>query len=225
MTYKNNLEIELNRVKEKIRIKFSEMLECLKKREDKLINEIDKILVVYHSYRYEGEKRYLEDMRTMLKNQLEASTSIKSFQLFLLQQTETQINAISIPTEPKMVSFECDNSNIVEELSGLGKLIEKVVSIDYSCKLKPLLSMCEIRNGKEQLCNSHGLCVDNTNGNIYVADQLNNCIKVFSSCGEFLFKFGDTGEEGKMSFPRGLALWGDRIVITQNCLYGKPCQI
>ena len=103
----------------------------------------------------------------------------KSFQQDLLQQIQTQINAISIPPEPKMVSFECDNSNIMEELSGLGKLIEKVVYIDYSCKLKPLLSMCEIGNAKEQLCNSHGLCVDNTNGNIYVADQLkllNNCI-------------------------------------------------
>ena len=42
-----------------------------------------------------------------------------------------------------MVSFECNNSNIMEELSGLGKLVEKVVSIDYSCKLKLLLSMCE----------------------------------------------------------------------------------
>ena len=230
MACKDNFEMELNRVKEKIRIKFSEMLECLKKREDKLINEIDKILVVYHSYRYEGEKlkqekRDLEDMRTMLKNQLEASTSKKEFQQDFLQRTESQISAISIPTEPKMVSFECDNSNIMEKLSGLGKLIEKVVSIDYSCKLKPLLSMCEIGNGKEQLCNSHGLCVDNTNGNIYVADQLNNCIKVFSSCGEFLFKFGDTGDEGKMSFPRGLAICGDRIVITQNCLYGKPSLI
>ena len=28
-----------------------------------------------------------------------------------------------------------------------------------------------------------------------------------------------------MSFPRGLAIWGDRIVITQNCLYGKPSLI
>ena len=161
----------------------------------------------------------------MLKKQLEDSTSKKSFQQDLVQQTETQLNAISIPTEPKMVSFECDNSNIMEELSGLGKLIEKVVSIDYSCKLKPLLSMCENGDGKEQLCNSHGLCVDNTNENIYVADQLNNCIKVFSSCGEFLFKFGDTDDEGKMSCPRGLAIWGDRIVITQNCLYGKPSLI
>ena len=74
-------------------------------------------------------------MRTILKKQLEASTSVKSFQQDILQQTQTQINTISIPTEPKMVSFECDNSNIMEEMSGLGKLIEKVVSIDYSCKL------------------------------------------------------------------------------------------
>ena len=49
-----------------------------------------------------------------------------------------------------MVSFECDNSNIMEELSGLGKLIEKVVSIDYSCKLKPLLSMCGKEMGKNR---------------------------------------------------------------------------
>ena len=104
-----------------------------------------------------------------------------------------------------MVSFECDNSNIMEELSGLGKLVQKVVSIDYSCKLKPLLSMCEIGNAKEQLCNSHGLCVDNNNGNIYVADQLNNCVLCF-----FLFKFGDTDDEGFLYGEPSLILVYDK---------------
>ena len=101
--------------------------------------------------------------------------------------------------------------NVTEELGRFGKLVQKVVSIDYNSKLKPLLSMCEIGNEKEQLCNSDGSCVDSTNGNIYVADHLNNCIKAFSSCGEFLFKFGDTDDEGKMSCLGGL-LFGEIVL-------------
>ena len=230
MAFKDNFEMELNRVKEKIRMKFSELFECLKYREQNLIDQVDNIILNYHTYRYEGgqlmqSKRELVEMRAMLLKQLDASSGTKSFQQNLLEQTEAQINAIVIPTEPRMVSFECQSIKVMDEISELGKLVERVVAIDYSCKIKPFLSVCEIGHAEEQLSSSHGLCVDSVSGNIYVADQLNNCIKVFNHLGEFKFKFGDTDNERRMSYPRGVAICGERIVITQNCLYGKPSLI
>ena len=41
-------------------------------------------------------------------------------------------------------------------------------------------------------------------------------MKVFDSTGKYLFKFGDNEGEGKMYHPRGVAICGDRILITQS---------
>ena len=68
----------------------------------------------------------------------------------------------------------------------------------------------------EQLNNPQGVRVDNKSGNIYISDCSNNCVKVFDSTGKYLFKFGDKEGEGKMYLPQGVAICGDRILITQD---------
>ena len=68
----------------------------------------------------------------------------------------------------------------------------------------------------EQLNYPEGVTVDNTTGNIYIAAYSNNCVKVFDSTGKCLFKFGDKEGEGKMCHPRGVAICGERILITQG---------
>ena len=116
-----------------------------------------------------------------------------------------------------MVSFECDNNKMLAELNNLGKLVEKVRSgIEYKSKKQPLVSVCERGKGMEQLNNPLGVTVDIETGNIYIADQFNNCVKVFDSTGKYLFKFGDNEDEGEMYLPLSVAICGDRILISQN---------
>ena len=119
-----------------------------------------------------------------------------------------------------MVSFECDSIKMLAELNKLGKLVEKVrIGIDYKSMKQPLVSVCEKGNGMEQLNNPLGVTVDNKTGNIYVADQSNYCLKVFDCTGKYLFKFGDNEGEGKMCSPMGVAIYGDRILITEySCI-------
>ena len=52
----DNYELELSRVREKIKTKFVELIDCLKARESKLLRELDNILASYLSYRSELEK-------------------------------------------------------------------------------------------------------------------------------------------------------------------------
>ena len=52
----DNYELELSRVKEKIKTKFVELIDCLKARESELLRELDNILTPYLSYRSELEK-------------------------------------------------------------------------------------------------------------------------------------------------------------------------
>ena len=221
----DNYELELNRMRENIKTKFVELIDCLKARERELLRELDNILASYLSYKSELEKviekkMEFKEMIIFHQNKLQSS-HLKSFQENIISQLNTGLESIKTPIEPKMVSFEFDSNKMVAELNKLGKLVEKVrTGIDYKSKKQPLVSVCEKGKGIEQLNNPLGVTVDNTTGNIYVADHYNNCVKVFDSTGKYLFKFGDNEGDGKMKWPKGVAICGDKILITQgnNCI-------
>ena len=217
----NNCLLELSRVREKIKSKFVELIDSLKARESELLRELDNILASYLSYRSElekvNEKRIaLEATKEFHQNQIPTSP-IESFHENVITQVNIELKSIETPTEPKMVTFECDSNKMLAELNKSGKLVEKVRSgIDYENKKQPLVSVCLKGKGKEQLNNPDGVTVDNITGNIYIADCFNNCVKVFDSTGKCLYKFGDKEGEGEMCYPRGVAICGDRILITQE---------
>ena len=222
---KDNNELELSRLREKIKTKFVELSDSLKARESELLRELDNILASYLSYKSELEKVNekkiaLERTKIFHQNELQISPN-KSVHEDGIARVNTELNSIKTPIEPKMISFECDSNKMLAGLNKLGKLVEKVrTGIDYKSKKQPLVSVCEKGKGMEQLNNPLGVTVDNKTGNIYIADNSNNCVKVFDSTGKYLFKFGDIEGEGKMYLPKGVAICGDRILITQgnNCI-------
>ena len=217
---KDNYELELSRVRENIKTKFVELIDCLKARESELLRDLDNILASYLSYRSElekvnEEKMEFKEMIIFHQNKLQSS-HLKAVQENIITQLNTGLKSIETPIEPKMVSFECYSNKVLAELSKLGKFVEKVGSgIDYKSKKEPLVSVCKKGNGMEQLSNPLGVTFDIKTGNIYIADQSNNCVKVFDSTGKYLFKFVDNKGEGKMCYPRGVAIYEDRILITR----------
>ena len=221
----DNYELELSRMRVNIKTKFVELIDCLKARESELLRELDNILASYLSYKSELEKvnekkRDLEKTKVYHQNEI-SSSHIKSIHESFISQLNTDLKLIKTPIEPKMVSFECDSIKMLAELNKLCKLVEKVRSgFDYKSKKQPLVTVCEKGKGMEQLNNPLGVTVDNKTGNIYVADHYNNCVKVFDSTGKYFFKFGDNDDKGKMCSPIGVAICGDRILITQdnNCI-------
>ena len=169
----DNYELELCRVREKIKSKFVELIDCLKARESKLLRELDNILTSYLSYRSELEKVNekkiaLEATKTFHQNKL-PNSPIKSIHENFLAQVNRELESIETPKEPKMVNFECDSNKMLAELNNLCKLVEKVSGIDYNSKKQPLVSVCEKGKGMEQLNNPRGVAVDNETGNIYIA--------------------------------------------------------
>ena len=216
----DNYELELNRVRDKIKTKFVELIDCLKARENELLRELDNILASYLSCRSELEKvkekkLAFERTKSLHQNELQNSP-IKSFHENVISQVNTELKSIETPIEPKIVSFECDSNKMLADLNSLGNLVEKVRSeIDYKNKKQPLVSVCEKGKEMEQLYWSHGVTVDYKTGNIYIADTNNNCVKVFDTTGKYLFKFGDNEDEGKMYQPLSVAICGDIILISQ----------
>ena len=119
-----------------------------------------------------------------------------------------------------MVCFECDSNKILAELNNLGRLVEKVRSeIDYKSKEQPLVSVCEKGKGMEQLNYPLGVTVDNKTGKLYIADHNDDYVKVFDKTGKYLFKFGNNEDEGKILSPKGVSIYGDRVIISHsNCI-------
>ena len=218
----DNHLLELKRVREKIKAKFAELADCLKARENQLLLDLDNVIASYLSFRTEldkvNERRGgLETTKVFLQNQLLASPTNSTINESIISQIITELEGIKSPTEPKMLFFECDSNRMLAELNKLGKLVEKVrIGIDYKSKKQPLVSVCGKGKGIEQRCNPIGITVVNTTGNIYVADLDNSCVKVFDSNGKYLFQFDDS----KGGNPRGIAIYGDRVVVTQstNCV-------
>ena len=220
----DNYELELSRLRENIKTIFVELIDSLKARESELLRELDNILASYLSYKSELEKVNekkiaLERTKSMLQNEL-PNSPIKSVHEDFIARVNTELKSIKTPKEPGTFTFECDSNKMLAELNKLGKLVEKVGSgIDYKSKKHPLVSVCDKGKGMEQLNNPLGVTVDDTTGNIYIADQWNNCVKVFDSTGKYLFKFGDNKGEGKMYYLLGVAICGVRILITQGNNY------
>ena len=208
----DNYELELSRVREKIKTKFVELIDCLKARENELLRELDNILASYLSYRNE-KKTALERTKIFVQKEL-PNSPVKSVHGDFIARVNTELKSIKTPIEPKMVNFECDNNEMLAKLNNLGKLVEKVSGIDYQSKKQPLVSVCEKGKGIEQLDLPLGITVDIITGNIYIADQFNNCVKVFDKTRKYLFKFGNNEGEGKMQYPRGVAICGDRVIIS-----------
>ncbi|KAI6656268.1 Cell surface protein [Oopsacas minuta] len=94
--------------------------------------------------------------------------------------------------------------------------LERIFSVDYKSKIQPIVSVCKWGRGLKNLNNPNGVTIDNSTGEIYVADSGNNCVKVFDCNGQIMFKFGDDEGEGEMNGPIGLAISRDRILISQS---------
>ena len=54
---------------------------------------------------------------------------------------------------------------------------------------------------------------------IYVADTVNDCVKVFDNTGKYLSRIGDSTGDGKMNYPHSLAIYENRILISHGIHY------
>ena len=216
----DNYELELNRVRNKIITTFHELTECLKKREQELLKELDVILACYHSYKLESDKMKekkiaLQHTKSLISQQSNLSP-IQNVHEDLIARLNTELETIAIPNQPQMMYFVC-NTNILDEVKKLGELIERErTEVDYKSKINPVVSVCDHGYGLNNLNGPQSVTVDDTTGNIFVADTYNNCVKVFDDSGKIIYKFGDGKGERKMYWPRGLSIHGNDIVISQS---------
>ena len=220
----DNFILELNREKDKVRTRFIELREILTETEKKLMKALNDILSSYNSYQTEvkrmNEQRLeLENIRNAQMTAVPTLPAVRTFHEKFLQDLNEQLKQLRTPVKPKLVSFVCDKEKLLIEVNELCKLVERVSEIEYKSKTQSIISVCDKGTDNEQLSYPCGVTVNHNTGNIYVADLCNHCVKVFNNTAKYLSKFGDGKGEGKMSYPRGLLIRGDRVFVSHsNCI-------
>ncbi|KAI6648002.1 NHL repeat containing protein [Oopsacas minuta] len=117
------------------------------------------------------------------------------------------------------------STEIISELD-LKRDRENVKSrVDYKSKIQPPLSVCVGGRGMDRVFDPHGVTVDNSTGDIYVAEFNNDCIKVFDSNCKYIFQFGGKVGEGKICYPRCLVIYRDILYISQGPYVSSFCII
>ena len=217
----DNYVLELSCVKNNIITTFREFSKCLKERQQVLLKELDDILACYHSYKLQIEKMRekktaLEHTKSFIAQQPNLSP-IQNIHEEFMARLNTELEAIEIPKQPQMRYFVCNNNILLDEVKKLGELVERELTskVDYKSKINPVVSVCSGGNRMDDLFGPRAVVVDNTTGNIFVADTLNNCVKVFDDFGKIMYKFGDVKGEGKMCEPQGISIYGNNILVSQ----------
>ena len=126
----DNRELELSRVRENIKRTFVEFTDCLKARESELWRELDNILASYLSYRSElekvnGKRIALDATKEFLQNQVPTSP-IQSVHEEFIARVTSDLKSMETPTEPNMVTFDCDSNRMLAEFHKLGRLVREI---------------------------------------------------------------------------------------------------
>ena len=217
----DNFELELSRVRENILKKFRELSDFLNDRKTRLLTQLHTVQTSYNSYKQESvklseKKSNLRRTKSFLEEEL-TDNSVRCMHDEFISRINTKLDTMHLPQQPHMVSFLSDNHNLLTEINKFGRLVEaEIGEIEYKSKTRPVISVSEDESGYGQLQDPISVTVSSATRNIFVADCSNNCVEVFDSTAKYLFQFGDDEGEGEMNFPRGLAIYEDRILISQG---------
>ena len=216
---RDSFEDEVVEIRNMIESRFSEISVALTTRKNKLLQELEEI---FNKYKQENNKRKeeiseLEKGLKLIQDNFK-STNLKEFQseiVFSFQQKQKAIeselkvnNSVSIEFDNTLLGMIDEFGKIRVDLSNDSSL----PVVQYTGKLRPVVSVGIQGNGRGEFKNPWGVVVEHKSENIYVADQSNNRVQVFSREAKYLFEFGSD----KMNYPLCIAIYKDRVFVTQS---------
>ena len=118
------------------------------------------------------------------------------------KKRETQLN---IPVEVQF-QLKCVTRELERSISCLGEIVELPVYV-------PHYAMCHtpvVATGKEGRARPSGVAIHDETHQIFVANQWDHRVEIFSQTGEFLYQLG----VGRLSVPCGIAIHGDTLYVS-----------
>ena len=220
----DDFEVQISKVQKEIETHFCQLIDCLKERKRKLLNELEEIL---NSHKRERDKHKqplteLEQMLQCTKDKMK-SEILQDFQSSFIEQLSEKRKEFESQFECKHISLDFDKT-ILELAGTIGRLtvtnstsvVSSLPVVDYERKVTPVLSIGGTSGGKEgQFYHPSGVGMHYQTGNIFVADQSNHRVQVFDKDGKYLYKFGDRDGAGKMNTPLFIAFYKNKVFVSQ----------
>ena len=211
-------EDSIERVKEEIRIKFAELLECVQGREAALLAELDDFCNVRRRQleEFQGRKRELEDMRNQNKSNLNYA-EFRTMQQEFMRKVEDKIVESEYQFS-SFVHFDWSSKSILGEVAELGKLllVDKCTltpKVEYRDKLLVTSKRCMVGNREGELEGTCVVCIDPKSSNLLISEKKNNRVQKFDRNGIYLSTLGEN--ERRMHAPDGIAVCEDRVYVSQ----------
>ena len=225
---KQDFSKQISETRKSIKDRFKKSHEALVARENILLSRVDSI---EHEY----------NQKIQLQNELNQSLSeaksynpekLKEYQLTKIRESiithiDNKLTELTADTDTN-IEFVWDNLFETDiEQQGSIKLNDqtnksptrtfspqvKPVVPDYKTKQLPIAYRCKKSPG--ELNYPRCMSIHYKSGNIYMAEEGNNRVQVFSYNGDYLFMFSE-----KMNNPRGICVFQNTVFVTQ---WGGDC--
>ena len=123
------------------------------------------------------------------------------------KKRESQLN---IPVEVQF-QLKCVTRELERSISRLGEIVELPVYVPhYATCHTSVVATGKRGRAPGELNYPHGVAIDEETHQIFVVNQLNNRVEIFSETGEFLYQLG----VGQLSDPWGIAIHGDSVYVS-----------
>ena len=225
---KQDFSKQINETRKSIKNRFKKSHEALVARENILLARVDSIEREYN------QKIQLQNELTqsLSKTKSFVNENLKPNQLTkiregIITQIDNQLTELTAETDTN-IEFVWDNlfETDIEQLGSI-KLNDqmnisptrtfspqvKPVVPDYKTKHLPTAYRCKKYSDKKSpggLKIPRCMSIHYKSGNIYIADEYNNRVQVFSYNGDYLFMFSE-----KMNHPRGICVFQNTVFVTQ----------
>ena len=212
---------QLNQIKTRIETYFKLLVDCLKERENQLLSELEEI----SSSHKDAHQQSLSEIEIMLKQTQENihSNFLKGTQFGIVKMLQQQKGEIESKLNSRNILFDFDDT-LLDKIKRFGSInltvdISQSTSlpiVDYADKVSPVVSVGGTGRNDAQFNLPWGLSVDYTTDNIYVVDQCNYRMQVFTREGKYLFKFGYKDGVGKMKLVPCVTISKRLVFVSEN---------
>ena len=216
-----SFEAQITRISAVIKSRVNALVDRLREREKSLLKELEEILSKYNQEK-EREAQSASELKKLIDFTQENITSeiLRVCQDAIVETAKKRLKEIESELSSKHISFDSD-STLLDKISRFGEITvcnsigSCLPVVDYKDKVRPVVSVGSEGSDEGQFTNPFGVVFNSKTNNIYVADQCNNRVQVFYKDGEYLFKFGDMDGPGKMKYPLCIAIYKEKVFVTQ----------
>ena len=218
----------INETRKSIKDRFKKSHEALVARENILLARVDSIEREYtQKIRLQNElTQSLSDVKSLSNEKLKANQLTKTREQ-ILSLLDKQLTELTADTDTN-IEFVWDNEfdTDMEQVGSIRIKDQMDISFtrtfsphvkpvvpEYKTKQLPLAYCCKKSSDKKapgELNRPSCMSIHYETGNIYISDESNHRVQVFSCNGEYLFLFSE-----KMSYPRGICVFQNTVFITQ----------